>query len=152
MEGAREVESPWVWWIWKPWGGARGFLDRWMVFLRLEVELSERERETAQLKGWSRGQIDDARELSGTAWWCLAIGCGFPRHALTEDGRRAAKASLDTQHAKTGELADCPGRKPECPGRARIFGVVTTPPPRKISSRDLGKQEGKDKTRTRLRP
>ena len=73
-----------------------------MVFLRLEVELSERERETAQLKGWSRGQIDDARELSGAAWWCLAIGCGFPRHALTEDGRRAAKASLDTQHAKTG--------------------------------------------------
>jgi hypothetical protein len=95
------------------------------MFLRLEVELSERERETAQLKGWSRGQIDDARELSGAAWWCLAIGCGFPRHALTEDGRRAAKASLDTQHAKTGELADCPGRKPDCPGRARIFGVVT---------------------------
>ena len=100
-------------------------MDRWMVFLRLEVELSERERETAQLKGWSRGQIDDARELSGATWWCLAIGCGFPRHALTEDGRRAAKASLDTQHAKTGELADCPGRKPDCPGRARIFGVVT---------------------------
>ena len=73
-----------------------------MVFLRLEVELSERERETAQLKGWSRGQIDDARELSGAAWWCLAIGCGFPRHALAEDDRRAAKASLDTQHAKTG--------------------------------------------------
>ena len=96
-----------------------------MVFLRLEVELSERERETAQLKGWSRGQIDDARELSGAAWWCLAIGCGFPRHALTEDGRCAAKASLDTQHAKTGELADCPGRKPDCLGRARIFGVVT---------------------------
>ena len=89
-----------------------------MVFLQLEVELSERERETAQLKGWSRGQIDDARELSGAAWWCLAIGCGFPRHALIEDGRRAAKTSLDTQHAKTGELADCPGR-------ARIFGVVT---------------------------
>ena len=108
MEGAREVESPWVWWIWTPWGGARGFLDRWMVFLRLEVELSERERETAQLKGWSRGQIDDARELSGAAWWCLAIGCGFPRHALTEDGRRAAKASLDMQHAKnrgTGGLS-----------------------------------------------
>ena len=84
----------------------------------MEVELSERERETAQLKGWSRGQIDDARELSGAAWWCLAIGCGFPWHALTEDGRRAAKASFDTQHAKTEELADCPGR-------ARIFGVVT---------------------------
>ena len=79
-----------------------------MVFLRLEVELSERERETAQLKGWSRGQIDDARELSGAAWWCLAIGCGFPRHALTEDGRRAAKASLDMQHDKnrgTGGLS-----------------------------------------------
>ena len=79
-----------------------------MVFLRLEVELSERERETAQLKGWSRGQIDDARELSGAAWWCLAIGCGFPQHALTEDGRRAAKASLDMQHAKnrgTGGLS-----------------------------------------------
>ena len=73
-----------------------------MVFLRLEVELSERERETAQLKGWSRGQIDDARELSGAAWWCLAIGCGFPRHALIKDSRRAAKTSLDTQHAKTG--------------------------------------------------
>ena len=85
----------------------------------------ERERETAQLKGWSRGQIDDARELSGAAWWFLAIGCGFPRHALTEDDRRAAKASLDMQHAKTGKLADCPGRKPDCPGIARIFGVVT---------------------------
>ena len=96
-----------------------------MVFLRLEVELSERERETAHLKGWSRGQIDDARELSGAVWCCLAIGCGFPRHALTEDGRRAVKASLDKQHAKTGELVDCPGRKPDCPGRARIFGVVT---------------------------
>ena len=55
----------------------------------------------------------------------MAIGCGFPRHALTEDGRRAAKASLDMQHAKTGKLADCPGRKPDCPGIARIFGVVT---------------------------
>ena len=96
-------------------------MDRWVVFLRLEVELSERERETAQLKGWSRGQIDDARELSGAAWWCLAIGCGFPRHAFTEDGWRVAKASLDAQHGKTEELADRPGLTPDCPG-LQIWG------------------------------
>ena len=31
-------------------------------------------------------------------------------------------------------------------------GCDNSPPLKKISSRDLGRQEGKDKTRTRLRP
>jgi hypothetical protein len=69
------------------------------------------------------------------------------RDTGNEDGRRVDSRDACIARRSRG-AADRPGLHPDCPA-----GVVTTLPPlKKISSRDLVKQEGKDKTQTRLRP